>query len=258
LWFFVALAPVGIVVSIAAYRRPLPVPPKPEPVTVRADAGIGGYAENYLATFLTASNSELANVQQFYPGATRLPRNAPDLIVDRTALIQLDAISETLWEAVVSADVFIDVADDDRSYLDFGTRFYRIEIVSAPNGLAATSYPAQISGPSTLIVDDNFGGLQRPTGDRAEVGEALHGFFSAYLADDGQLTRYVATDSRIVAISPVPFTAVTIDGLSVTALGGARWQIHVEVTGISTDSETTYHYSLVARSDPRWEITEIS
>lgn len=258
LWMFVALAPVGVVVSIMAYNRPLPVPPKPEPVTVRADAGIGGYAENYLAVFLTADTSNLDRIRQFFPHARSLPRRGPELIVDRTALIGLEAVSETEWEVLVSADVFIDLPDDELGYLDFGTRYYRIDVVAAPNGLAATSLPAQVSAPSTLNIAGEWDQLSGPTGELAEVGEALHGFFNAYLAGDGQLSRYVSTDTRIVPISPAPFDAVAVDGLSLRKAGPYRWEIDVEITASSADFTTTYQYSLSAKSDPRWEILAIS
>jgi len=198
LWLAVAMGPLALIGSCLALGRDFPEPPPPVPVTVDVNAGVGGWAENYVATYISADSEQISAVRQFFPDATRLPNNAADLFASRTATIRLEAVADGVYEVLVSVDVLADIVGDDQSYIDAGTRYFTVGVVQVETGFVATSLPSQVAAPPTLSTPNRpLPELSRPDGAAAELSVALEGFFLAYLANEGELARYADLTSGL-------------------------------------------------------------
>ena len=258
LWAAVAMGPFALLVALMAMGRDFPEPLPPVPVTVDVNAGVGGWAENYVATYLSADSTQLSSVRQFFPDATRLPSDAADLYVVRTATIRLEAVAPQHYEALVSADVLADVVGDDQGYVDAGTRYYTVGVVQVETGFVATSLPSQVAAPPTLSVPNRvLPELSRPDGAAEELATALNGFFTAYLANEGELARYADLSSGLVRVDPAPFLFVEVAGIAAQLQEPGVWLVQAEVLGTSDSGSQRLHYTLEVLEGNRWEVAEI-
>jgi len=258
LWVAVAMGPAALLFSCMALGRDFPEPLPPEPVTVDVNAGVGGWAENYVATYLSADSAQLSAVRQFFPDATRLPSDAADLFATRTATIRLEAVADGVYEALVSADVLADVVGDDQGYIDAGTRYYTVGVVQLETGFVATSLPAQVAAPPTLSVPNRpLPDLSRPDGAASELATAIEGFFLAYLANEGELARYADLTSGLTRVDPAPFLFVEVAGIAAQLQEPGVWLVQVEVLGTADSGSQRLHYTLEVLEGNRWEVAEI-
>jgi len=258
LWLAVAMGPLALLFSVMALGRDLPEPLPPVPVTVDVNAGVGGWAENYVATYLSADSAQLSAVRQFFPDATRLPSDAADLFATRTATIRLEAVANGVYEALVSADVLADVVGDDQGYIDAGTRYYTVGVVQLETGFVATSLPSQVSAPPTLSVPNRpLPDLSRPDGAASELATAIEGFFLAYLANEGELSRYADLTSGLRRVDPAPFLFVDVAGIAAQLQEPGVWLVQVEVLGTADSGSQRLHYTLEVLEGNRWEVAEI-
>lgn len=258
MWVAIGLGPVAFVVSLAAFGRDLPDPLPPVPVTVDVNAGVGGWAENFVATWLSADSSQLSAVRQFFPDATRLPPDAADLFVTRTSTIRLDAVAPGFYEVLVSADVLVDLVGDSESFIDGGTRFFTVGVQQLETGFVATSLPGQVPGPPTLAVPNRvLPELSRPDGAAAELATALDGFFGALLTGQGELSRYADLSSGLRPVDPAPFEFVDVAGISAQLEEPGLWLVQVEVLGTADSGSQRLHYAVLVIEGNRWEVAEI-
>lgn len=258
LWAAVAMGPLAILLALVALNRDMPEPLPPVPVAVDVNAGVGGWAENYVATYLSADSSQLSAVRQFFPDATRLPADAADLYAVRTATIRLQAVADGVYEALVSADVLADIVGDDEGYVDAGTRYYTVGVVQLQTGFVATSLPSQVAAPPTLSVPNRvLPELSRPDGAAQELATALDGFFAAYLAADGELSRYADLSAGLVRVDPAPFLFVKVAGIAAQLQEPGVWLVQVEVLGTADSGSQRLHYTLEVLEGNRWEVAEI-
>ncbi|MDT7847483.1 hypothetical protein [Streptomyces justiciae] len=93
-------------------------------------------------------------------------------------------------------------------------------------------------------------------------------FLAAYLTGAGEVDRYLAPGVRPTAVSPAPFTAVTVRQISAieeAAAGnevpGDGTRVHIRATAAAQDTTgrwpLAYELTLTARSG-RWEVAALT
>ncbi len=82
---------------------------------------------------------------------------------------------------------------------------------------------------------------------------------AAFLTGDGELARYTAPSSQIVAVQPAPFTHVEILHAGLVNTPDGHQQVAVVVRATDTDDRVqVLEYALVVEQrDGRWEVSEL-
>ena len=255
-----ALVIVGAIAGIGSFltRRTATAP-----VQAKAPAptvGPAGFAELYVSTFLESGDGDEGRLQAFYPGRVELRDVVPgSLYVARTTTLDAKELSRRYWSVTVAAEVLVPEA---AGYRRAGTRFYEVGIAGGDGGgFVATSLPAQVPPPVTLRLPAlEVGGLE-PVRVGDPVAGAVERFAAAFLAGDGELTRYVAPNSSLRALSPAPYVAVKVTDLAVHDLAGPPQTKDVLAAVRATDSAgrvqvLQYTLSLAERAG-RWEVARL-
>jgi len=256
----IVLAPVSLFLSCQALAKELPPFPKPDPVSVRTDVGVGGFAELYVSAYLSAT--EPGELAAFIPSLTDLPFDRPRAWASKTATIDITAIDTDYYAVVVAAEVLLDRPDDDADWIGQGTRFYAVGVQAIPagDGFVATGLPSVVAAPAVLDGPElGISDLKSPSSSALRpVAEAVAGFLAAYVAGDGELARYVHPDSRISRIFPAPYVRVVVRGIGTRAWLDGDELVRAEVVAEDADGRrNTLHYSLLMRAGDRWEVTEV-
>jgi len=245
--------------ATVAFLRPAPTPPPvklPEP-TVSAE----GFAQLFVATWLSAGPGD--SLAPFYPGRmdfgsrTPLPSAAlpPALKVLRTASIDASEISPSYWSVTVGAQVQAGDANPE-------TRFYRVPVLRTRIGaFVSASLPYEVAGPLGARSPSLAVGSGDHPSSADPVAVSVGQFLGALLAGKGDLSRYMAPDSTVKAIVPVPFTAVEVTDIASRKIGGDANHIEVDAAAVAVDAggrlaSLTYPLEL-ARREGRWEVVRI-
>lgn len=148
-----------------------------------------------------------------------------------------------------------------RRYFQVPVTVQRPADENEPLAVSAPALPSPVAGPAeaeTLGLD-----YPKTIPTTSELGESVSAFLNAYVAGDGEITRYLRPGTDIAAIAPPPYAEATIK-----SIGGSHETsddpsdgdgTHAFVTAELTrpDGEKTtaqYVLTLVAR-DGRWEVS---
>ncbi len=84
-------------------------------------------------------------------------------------------------------------------------------------------------------------------------------FLAAYLAGDGELARYTAPASRIVAVQPPPFVSVEVlkAGFGDAPDGFQQVAMVVRATDAAGRIQVLEYALTVVQRDGRWEVSEL-
>lgn len=249
---------LALVMAAAALVRPQAKPP----ATVVPEATVGpeGFAEMFVAEWLTAEPGD--NLAPFWPGrvdfGSRNPlgntAGPPPPRVMHTASIAATQIGPDYWSVTVAAQT-------QTAESDVTTRFFRVPVVRTPDKVfVAPTTPSEVAGPvGSRMPDLAVGGLRQPK-PNDPVAASVGQFLAALLTGKGELGRYIAPDSTVRPILPVPFIAVEVSGMSVRRLSDAS---HLEVVAAATGIDSvghltalTYPLELVQR-EGRWEVVRV-
>lgn len=171
-------------------------------------AGVGGFAEMYVAAFLTGSADDLA---RFLPASPEMDEMTPAMrYVTRANTLEAAPVGPDYWSVLVAADVLTLAAD---GYEASGLQHYRVAVVDDGGRYVAAALPARVAGPAPRQAAPRS--LQEPGGATTDQEAALVGdFLEALLTGQRDLGRYVAPEALITPIVPAPYT-----GFSITSLG---------------------------------------
>lgn len=206
--------------------------------------GLAGFAEMYVATYLTAVGEEgAAELRRFYASAPAAAEwHDGGRYVTRTAAVALAAIASGHWEVEVAADV---LAFDGAGYRREGIHHYLVGITDDAAGFAATSLPARIPPPAPAPLGAVSPGM--PVEDPV-VRTLVEGFLAAYLTGEGDVRAYATED--VAATVEDAFVAVAVSDLA--ALTAADGHLRVRVTGTARDGvgaslPIEYHLDILTR-----------
>ena len=212
------------------------------PLDPAAPAGIGDFAELFVATYLTATGEDgSTELRRYYAAAPVAPDSATaDRYVMRTAALTVRQLAPSYWEVGVAADVLI---HDGVGYQRDGIHHYLVGVVESAAGYAATSLPSRVAAPGAASIPAVASGV--PIEDPA-MHTLVDGFLNAYLTGAGDLGGYVSADAELESPVGAAFTAVSVRDVSgLAARDGSAW---LRVTGIAigpTGSQLPIEYHLV-------------
>ncbi|HEX9766471.1 MAG TPA: conjugal transfer protein [Nitriliruptorales bacterium] len=261
LWSLLLLGGVGGVHALVGGDDAMPqVSAAGTTSTVRRDVGVAGFAELYVAAFLTAGVDEEAALRPYLPTPVDLsPAEPAALWAARTTAVDVRPMDEGYWAVTVAADVLAEGADG--TYGPAGRRYFTVGVADTQGGLVATGLPSLVAAPPTPDVPDlAIDVMHRPAGELEPLSEALDGFFDAYLAGGRDLERYTAGGVHLDAVRPAPFTETTVRTLGTRpASQGAGLLARVEVVGTDTAGRAlVLQYALrLVEHEGRWEVTDL-
>ena len=225
-----AAVPIVIAALVAAWMlgaAGTPDPTLPSPPTT--PDGLEGFAELYVATFLTEAGIDATDaLDPFAIPIDGIEAMTPyERYVPRSAAIRIDPIGVDYWAVLVAADVLYRT---EGGYGPGGVEYFEVAIAATDGGFVATAAPLPVRRPAAVIPYGTYGEL------RAEADEAtvafMADFLEAYFTDSGRLPRMVTADSGIEAAAP--FAAVEMGSVRVGEIDAATW---VTASAIVTNHE---------------------
>ncbi|MGX1487780.1 conjugal transfer protein [Streptomyces tendae] len=266
LWTALAAGPVALAAAMAsaAASPTVEAASAAEPAAVRTTAAAAdpaGYAQVFVSAWLHASSEDKTTAQ-----ARRAQSMAPDVELPSPAAdapaapafvtaVRSARRGDGVWSVTVAAQ-------DTGGRL----RYYAVPVAADASGASftVTGAPAMVAGPTRAMVAKSPYGVKVPQGDlSAAVGE----FLAAYLTGVGEVDRYLAPGVRMEALSPAPYTAITVEEVWAVEEAAAaksvppdgtrvRAVVRVEAQGAGGRWPLAYELTLTARSG-RWEITAL-
>ena len=266
LWLVVVSGPVAagvLALQVSALRHRVEAVGQQAVVELPADsAGAEGFAELFIAEFLKAGEGTPAEAL-----AASLDVLSPEgmeeglWVASRTVSLGAREVAPGYFAVTVAAEVLASDADSvaQPTWTPVGTFFYTVGVTESGSGWAAVGLPALVAAPPTGSAPELL--VRRMDGLREVAGleEAVTRFLVAYLTGEGELARYTAPGSPLLAVQPAPFVAVEmIEAGSVAGADGSR-QVVVLVAGTDeADRTQVLQYALVAAErDGRWEVAEL-
>ncbi|MQY40173.1 hypothetical protein SRB17_82040 [Streptomyces sp. RB17] len=151
-------------------------------------------------------------------------------------------------------------------YADGRLRYYAIPVVADRAGASftVTGAPGVVAGPARAGVPKSPYRVTVPEGD---LSSAVAEFLGAYLTGAGEVSRYLAPGVKLTAVSPAPYTALSLQQLSAIEEAAAAEQVPADGTTVRVLAEVeardaagrwppAYELTLKARSG-RWEATAL-
>lgn len=236
--------------------EPLTIVPAEPAIPVPPD-GIVGFAELYVAAYLTATGAaRQATIERYFPAAPDMvSRQAFDRYVTQAVVVAVEHAGAEVWTLDVAVEV---LTFDGAAYVLDGLHHYAVA-VSAPDGgpLAATSLPMRIAAPPAGEVAAVVIGT--PVADPS-LEAVASGFVRAYVAGSEELFRYTAAEFGPDAISPPPFTRVTVEDLTAVQIAPDRVHVRLAGTGVPANGapiRIEYHL-VIAIEGGAWKVVAIA
>ena len=262
LWMVVVAGPVAaglLAVQVSGLRQQVEVASRQAAVQLPKDsAGAQGFAELFLAAFLGTDEDALGHMAPFLDARSLSVIEQGSWSTARTVSLGAREVAPGYFAVTVATEV---QARDpaDRSWVSVGTRFYTVGVVETESGWAATALPTLVAAPPAGPASDLLVHRMDGLGEVPGLEDAVIRFLTAYLTGEGELARYTAPGSPLVAVAPPPFATVEIvEAGSVPAGDGARQVVAVVVGTDDAGRAQVLQYALVAAErDGRWEVVEL-
>ncbi|OQR63411.1 conjugal transfer protein [Streptomyces maremycinicus] len=260
----IAAGPVALGVAVVSGPATVAAAPSAKPTAIRTTAAFAdpaGYAQVFAAAWLCSSADDADSAQ------ARLARSlAPDVDLPDPAGAQpkpemVTAVrsaqqGDGAWAVTVAAH-----------YADGRLRYFVIPVSADANGVsfAVTGAPGVVAGPARIAVGKSAYGVSVPSG--SDLSAALGEFFAAYLTGSAEVDRYLAPGVDLPAVSPAPYTAVSIRQVSAVEEAAAAEEVSADGTAVRVLASVeardatgrwplAYELTLKARSG-RWEVAAL-
>lgn len=262
----------GLVALMALYGFLNSFKSDPPPQTVVADsAGVeqqqaGSFAQSYVGAWLSATKSDHKALDAY--GTTQTTAITGDTPVEYKdlAVASVHKESDDMTSVVVSASV--KTVEEDKSSKDkkkeiWTPYWYQVAVAGSGEALSVVGAPTPIASPG--IKDAPQTNYNRRVSDQ-DMQNTIKDFLAAYVTGKGDVTRYVAPDKNITAISPSYWDSVTLKEANsaeeikdVSSSDGQTADVLVTavVTHDKTSKPAQYVLSMKVR-DGRWEVTQIN
>lgn len=297
-WGLIALGPV---LAGAAFARASTAVLAQPTVAASAPTGTGsqgaaGFATLFVAQYLRAGEGDQDKLAAYYQGAAEIQlegepnrRHGEQLTVVRLRQTDPDVWSVTVAARIVSAakpDAQETAAPDStegNSRLSAAEaaadsiHYFQVPVAAGPVTAGATGYtalamPAEVTAPARIKPPQMDYGPAEPAVDSDPRTQAVAQFLTAYLTGAGaaELDRYLAPGTRLTAITPAPYTEVSVDQMqiegdqgdgpaSAVPKDGTRSRLVVAIRATGQDTvrvPLSYALTLKARAG-RWEIAAL-
>ncbi|MFI1258941.1 conjugal transfer protein [Streptomyces netropsis] len=281
-WVLVASGPLTGVAALLGSSSPAQGAPKKTSVARQASGtGPAGFATLYVEAFLEAGEGTEKALAPYYAGSLALTIPPGTRSVTRSAVIGARETAPGYWSVTVAATV--SVKDKKGTAGPASVQYYRVGVQAlgpenaggtssssdAPVGYTATSLPAQVAAPEALKPGALGYGTSRGSSTSDPATDTAGGFLNAYLAGNGDLSRYTSPGVHLQPVAPALYTAVKVthvDDDSTSAgdqkVPGDGAKRHLLVTISATDKDGRafpLSYALELRSRAgRWEVAALA
>lgn len=265
LWLLVVSGPVAALVvgtQLSSLRERLDDLGTLAGVELPADTtGAEGFAELFIATYLGAGEDSTDGLGPYLDGVSLDGVEDDSWSVARTTSLGAEKVGPGYFAVTVAAEVLGAAGTSDGSpvWVPVGTRFYSVGVAETSTGFAITGLPTMMPAPAGATAPELL--IRRPDGLDAAPGlEAmLPRFLAAYLAGDGELTRYTAPPAHIVPVQPPPFAGVEVlqAGMVEAADGLTKVAAIVRAADSSGRAQVLEYWLVISQRDGRWEVSEL-
>ncbi|MFF0764323.1 conjugal transfer protein [Streptomyces sp. NPDC003737] len=262
-WTVIAAGPIALAVAVASTPTTVAAAPATTPTAVRTApaADPSGYAQLFIGAWLRSSADDPTTAQarlaQSMAPDVELPNPGSDA---QSALASVTAVRSAqriggAWSVTVAAQ-----------YADRSVRYYTVPVAADPSGssFAVTGAPAVVAGPARTGVPKSAYGVPVQDGG---LSSAVQEFLAAYLTGVGEVDRYLAPGVNLTAVSPAPFTAVTVQQITGIEEAAADDQVPADGTKVRILARVeardatgrwplAYEFTLKARSG-RWDVAAL-
>ncbi|MFE9687527.1 conjugal transfer protein [Streptomyces sp. NPDC006285] len=263
-WAVLAAGPVALCIAVTAPSPSVKAVSEAKPTAVHTTAAAdpAGYAQLFIGAWLRGTADD-ATTAQALPAQSM----APDVdLPDPAAGVHSTLQSVTAVRSVRRADGTWSVTVAAQ-YAGQPVRYYAVPMVADRAGVSFTvlAAPSVVAGPARAGAVKSSYDVSVPEGDLAS---AVEGFLAAYLTSAGEVERYLAPDVQFAAVSPAPYTTVSVQEVLAVEQAATGEQVPADGTKVrvrvrldARDSgggrwPLAYELALTARSG-RWEVSAL-
>ena len=265
LWLLVASGPVAAVLlatQVSTLGGRLEAVDGQVAVEVPPDTtGVEGFAELFIAAFLSAGEDSAEALAPFLDGALLDGVADGSWFATRTTSLGAREIGPGYYAVTVAAEAIAanSTSDGEGVWVPVGTRFYTVGVAETETGWAVTGLPTLITAPARSVRPELWVGRLDGLDGAPGLDEMVARFLAAFLAGDGELARYTAPASHIVAVQPPPFVNVEVlnAGFVETADGSLQVVVVVRATDAAGRVQVLQYALVVEQRDGRWEVSEL-
>ncbi|MDT0468462.1 conjugal transfer protein [Streptomyces gibsoniae] len=257
----IAAGPIALGIAVLSGPATVAAAPSTKPAAVPA-AAVGadpaGYAQLFVGAWLRSNAGDAESAQARLAQSMAADVDLPDRAAAAHAALQsVTAVRSAqleagAWSVTVAAQ-----------YADGRLRYYAVPVATDRRGTSftVTGAPAVVAGPARAEVPKSPYGVTVPDG---ALSSAVAEFLSAYLTGAGEVDRYLSPGVNLTAVSPAPYTALSVQQVSAVEQAAADGQVPADGTTVrvrvvveARDADgrwpLAYELALKARSG-RWEV----
>ncbi|MGW7006150.1 conjugal transfer protein [Streptomyces sp. NPDC054933] len=257
-------------------------------------AGPAGFAQLFVAAYVSAGEGSQSALDAFYPGAdgVDLTGKPGTWHAEQLATVRMSTVAPGYWSVVVAARVTgpgpsasptdsssttDSSGSDGAAQGSAALRYFQVAVRSSDpaghGGLVAVALPSEVSAPGRAQPPSLNYGPSHPAQSSDPAVQTLQGFLAAYLTGSEGLDRYLSPGTTLSPVTPAPYTAVQISQISQIAgpdgsdadqsqtvpRDGTRRHLLVDIAATAPGGVTrplTYAVELAARAG-RWEVASL-
>ncbi|MFJ5779290.1 conjugal transfer protein [Streptomyces sp. NPDC093094] len=265
-WALIASGPLALTLALTTDPTVVEAAGAHTPARVRTAAVAqasdpSGYAQLFTDAWLRSragdAQTAQARLAQSMAPDVELPDAATAQPVPQTVTAVRSAQhSDDAWSVTVAVQ-----------YADGRLLYYAVPVAADADGrsFTVTGAPAVVAGPGRAKTPASPYGVAVPDGD---LSTTVAEFLAAYLTGAGEVDRYLAPGATARAVSPPPFTTVSVRQLTaveetataeVVPADGTRVRVRASVEARDRAGRwpLSYDLALTARSG-RWEIASLN
>ncbi|MFH9967679.1 conjugal transfer protein [Streptomyces mirabilis] len=263
-WTVIAAGPIALCVAVASTPTTVAAAPATKPTAVRTATSAtdpDGFAQVFVGAWLRSSANDETSAQARLAQSMAPDVDLPDPAADAQSAPQsVTAVRSAqrgagAWSVTAAAQ-----------YADGSVRYYAVPVASDSTGssFTVTGAPGVVAGPARAEVPKSSYAVTVPEGD---LSSAVGQFLTAYLTGAGEVDRYLAPGVKLNAVSPAPYTAVTVQEVSAVEEAAAAEKVPADGTTVRVLASVeardatgrwplAYELTLKARSG-RWEVAAL-
>ncbi|MGX1219176.1 conjugal transfer protein [Streptomyces ambofaciens] len=261
----IAAGPVALAVAVASgpATAEAAVPNRPAPVrTAAVAADPAGYAQVFLDAWLRSRADEADSVQ------ARLAQSlAPDVALPDPAAGAHPKLKSVTAVRSVQRDKDAWAVTVAAQYADSTVRYFTVPVTADRRAasFAVTGAPGVVAGPARATVPKSPFTVRVPS--EGALSSTVGEFLGAYLTGSGEVDRYLAPGVKLAAVSPAPYSTVTVGEVSAVEEAAAAGPVPAEGTRVRVRVQAearddagrwplAYELALTARSG-RWDVATL-
>lgn len=263
--------------------------PKPAAPAATGGQGAAGFAQLFVADFISAGEGDEGKLAAYYPSAknVRLEGESGRRTGEQLTVARLRQTDPDVWSVTVAVRITSPQPDTDRpsdpsqdkanekdEERADTVRYFQVPVAAGPapgkaTGYVALAMPSEVAAPKRITAPKLLYGAPRQAAPGDPRTKTVTEFLTAYLTGAGELDRYLAPGTALTAISPAPYKGIAVDQFAIegdTDTGnvavpadGTRLRLLVTLRATGHDQvrvPLTYALTLTAR-DGRWEIAAL-